>query len=1176
MTAAILDILNKSTLPMAVRDIRLRLRKHELVLSEYELLRSLLHLQQDQRVRYERGKWLLTGSPEPERTATQEAAEKSVRLPFLSPLGRKILEQGIGGPSAIEVSLVPERQAAPTEVAAPILFEPAGPWGTFRRLLKYYKDCVRNEEGADALAYIDQAFPRFLYLRRSGLWYPHAGTSWRLSIPIDAALTPFLKELNNAGEGGILVLGYPVQAIYIQREGEPETGLIQPIFQYVLQWDYSQGHLVATTENARPELNLKWLEFTFKKRESQRNFLSACGFLNRPRAIDETFGWEKGETDPGLDNLATALSAFLGDRIKEPLHLHAIKDSTIRLPFETGIYNRAVLMLGRRTQYTKSLLNELTMIERASDEELNSTALRYVFAKHEQEDVKRDDLVHEAVVIDTNVLNAEQRQAVSSLLTHALSVVTGPPGTGKSEVVSSTVGNSRLKGSSVLFASRNHKAIEAVVDRLKAEDGRSLIIRANSNEDPSFTYTFEHALKDILTEPYDHGAQENFLRLIEELENLLADRGDKGTVAKNILSFQDRLGELEQKLSYLAIQLPREIAAQLDETTQCFPCRDIERLAVVVKALRKSSSQFPFFWKATAIIKVLALVPFLLRARWKLRNFSGFPKVSVFYSPKVLKALSPDLIMLVQAKDYALIRQNVASLAAKVKKLPPLEEVTATIDEITKRISTVAPKALELHLSSRSGLSPSQDREELAALRAALRTVRGGLMDDKENRLAQKTLRERLPMLLEHFPCWAVTNLSVGSRLPLVAGMFDLAIIDEASQSDIPSAIPILFRARRAAVVGDPFQLTHISKLSVAKDSLLRRRMGLRKLEDFRYSYTQYSIYDLFAQTNKVVPIFLSETYRSVEDIAEYSNVTFYDGRLRVATDVSRLRVPPGLSSGIHWSHIVGEVKSGGGSGCYCREEVEVVVAFVRRLLIDHNFRGTIGIVTPFRQQANRIRDALLEGDILGWQTIDAARLIVDTAHGFQGDERDVIIFSLCAGPDMPAGSAGFLRETANLFNVAVSRARAVLHVFGNYEWARRCGIKHIQNLAHPRQRRAYTPQPTPWHPHESPWEKILYEAMLAVELQPIPQYPVIGRRLDLALIKEGDSPLKLDIEVDGDRCHRNPNGSRKLDDHWRDIQMTGIGWEVMRFWVYQLREDLDGCVSKILEKWGEHGSANT
>ena len=54
-------------------------------------------------------------------------------------------------------------------------------------------------------------------------------------------------------------------------------------------------------------------------------------------------------------------------------------------------------------------------------------------------------------------------------------------------------------------------------------------------------------------------------------------------------------------------------------------------------------------------------------------------------------------------------------------------------------------------------------------------------------------------------------------------------------------------------------------------------------------------------------------------------------------------------------------------------------------------------------------------------------------------------------------------------------------------------------------------------------------------------------------------------IEVDGD-CHRNLDGTRKIDDVWRDIQLIGMGWKVMRFWVYQLREDIDDCVNKVLK----------
>ena len=149
--------------------------------------------------------------------------------------------------------------------------------------------------------------------------------------------------------------------------------------------------------------------------------------------------------------------------------------------------------------------------------------------------------------------------------------------------------------------------------------------------------------------------------------------------------------------------------------------------------------------------------------------------------------------------------------------------------------------------------------------------------------------------------------------------MFDLAVMDEASQSDIPSAIPILFRAKRAAAVGDPNQLTHTSKLSIAKETLLRKRIGLSSFEDLKYSYTETSLYDLFSQSSHINPTFLCDTYRSVNSIAQYSNTTFYNGRLRVATETARLKVPTNTQAGIHWTHIEGDVKSAGGSGCFLR-----------------------------------------------------------------------------------------------------------------------------------------------------------------------------------------------------------------------------------------------------------------
>ena len=473
---------------------------------------------------------------------------------------------------------------------------------------------------------------------------------------------------------------------------------------------------------------------------------------------------------------------------------------------------------------------------------------------------------------------------------------------------------------------------------------------------------------------------------------------------------------------------------------------------------------------------------------------------------------------------------------------------------------------LKLDVESRFGVPEGGDRTGLSGLRSALNIVQTGLDDGRVDQAAKQTLRKQAPTVLQAFPVWAVTSLSVGSRLPFSPGMFDLAVLDEASQSDIPSAIPVLYRAKRVAVIGDPLQLTHTSKLSPAKDSLLRRNLGLSGVEDLRFAYTQNSLYELCAGTRGAETVFLNETYRSAVEIADYSSHLFYGGKLQVATDIKGLNPPSGIEPGIHWTNIEGEIQSAGGSGCHCPQEVETLLWIARNLLEECHFKGTLGIVTPFRQQANRIQDAFYEGGV-DYQTLLRSKLHVDTAHGFQGDERDVVLFSLCAGPNMPMSSRAFLRETGNLFNVAVSRARAVLHVVGNKAWAERCGIPHIERLTLSRNVASAKPAQGIWSPHESPWEKVLFEALRDAGLNPLPQFPVRNRRLDMALIREGAPQLKLDIEVDGD-CHRNPDGSRKQDDFWRDIQLQGLGWKVARFWTYQLREDLPGCVQRIKTLW--------
>jgi very-short-patch-repair endonuclease len=87
---------------------------------------------------------------------------------------------------------------------------------------------------------------------------------------------------------------------------------------------------------------------------------------------------------------------------------------------------------------------------------------------------------------------------------------------------------------------------------------------------------------------------------------------------------------------------------------------------------------------------------------------------------------------------------------------------------------------------------------------------------------------------------------------------------------------------------------------------------------------------------------------------------------------------------------------------------------------------------------------------------------------------------------------------------------------------------------------------------------------MVDAGLKPIPQFSVEQYDLDFALITEG---RKLAIEVDGERYHRVWTGELCLRDQLRNQRLIELGWEVQRFWVYEVRDELDRCVRR-LQDW--------
>jgi hypothetical protein len=293
-------------------------------------------------------------------------------------------------------------------------------------------------------------------------------------------------------------------------------------------------------------------------------------------------------------------------------------------------------------------------------------------------------------------------------------------------------------------------------------------------------------------------------------------------------------------------------------------------------------------------------------------------------------------------------------------------------------------------------------RRGVAALATALRSGR--------NRRRELLAAVDGPPLIRALPLWIGTVADVEDLLPATPGLFDLVVIDEASHVDQVRAAPVLARARRALIVGDPRQLRFVSFVSDVDVAEVLARHGA----DDRLDVRRVSAYDLAAGAAPAT--WLDEHHRGAPHLIGFSARRFYDDRICVATRHPRtesrdaidvVRVPGGtVAQGVNAA------------------EVTAVVEVVRELA--ESGRTGIGVISPFRPQADAIEAALLAAFPV--DRIEALRLRVGTVHAFQGSEADVVVASLGLASGDAAGRRRFVADP-HLFNVLITRARERLVV---------------------------------------------------------------------------------------------------------------------------------------------------
>ncbi len=459
------------------------------------------------------------------------------------------------------------------------------------------------------------------------------------------------------------------------------------------------------------------------------------------------------------------------------------------------------------------------------------------------------------------------------------------------------------------------------------------------------------------------------------------------------------------------------------------------------------------------------------------------------------------------------------------------------------------------------------------------------LRRELEKKARHKPLRQlinEIPSALTRLtPCLLMSPLSVAQYLTPDQAIFDLVIFDEASQITVWDAVGAIARGRQTVVVGDPKQLPPTSFFSRSDD-------GLDEVDEFDADLE--SILDECLGAG-LPSRNLEWHYRSEhESLIAFSNHRYYDGGLVTFPS------PITYDRAVRCRHVADGVYGRGGSRTN-RVEAKAVVAEVVRRLKSPSFADSdrsIGIVT-FNVEQQRLIEDLLDQERLEDPSLEPffseerlESLFVKNLENVQGDERDLVLFSVTFGPDAeghvsmnfgPLNRDGGERR----LNVAITRARSELLVFSTLrseqiDLSRASGagvrdFKHFLEFAERGPRALAESIYGSVGEYASPFEAAVARSLSERGWVVHPQIGVSTFRIGLGVVHP-DSPGRYlaGVESDGDTYRRSATARDR--DKLREQALRRVGWNIVRiwsldWWLDQKRaaDSLDAALRDLLER---------
>lgn len=572
--------------------------------------------------------------------------------------------------------------------------------------------------------------------------------------------------------------------------------------------------------------------------------------------------------------------------------------------------------------------------------------------------------------------NLSQIEAITQCLTRQISVIEGPPGTGKTQTILNLIANLvRDPSATVGVVSFNNAAVDNVYDKL-TQYGFGFIAapmgsRAKLEDFVAGQEARNAELKDFLAAPRPRSYEP------EQLAHLS--------------SSVHRVYVVEREAAHL-----RAFIAQLDHESQQFQMRFPQ--AADAPALPPAAAR----WTSSRLLELLAEIELaqfhkggIAKIRWRFRRRFRY---------RVSGAID------VRSPEFALELQRQYFATRRVELQQALEESNAELQ---------SPE-----------LAPLRERVGALSLEILKDTVRQRYEGREPSTYAADMLWRQRDAFARDYP----VLLSTCHSLPTNVGpgrLLDYLIIDEASQVNLAVGVLAMSVAKRVIVVGDTRQLPHIA----ADVGGIGTGTGLEA-----YDYGQHSVLSsLVALHGDELPsTMLREHYRCDPRIIDFCNRKFYGGKLipmraeRQGPALALVRTAPGEHSR---SHV--------GGGHTNQREVDVLVREALPQFCGAMSLADVGVVTPFRKQADLIAEQL--------PGVEA-----DTVHKFQGREKRAILMSSLIDASHSDTRLATFVDDPHLINVAVSRAQDSFILVASPDLPSEC--QHLRDLV------GYIEQRSPGH----------------------------------------------------------------------------------------------------------------